>query len=124
MAACGNASCKGLAPEGSLYCGGSYCTLHARGKKTGPVGFVTDMERSAGGSGQISEVVVAARVEAVEACIETVESRIATAKACRYSEAYVAGMEDILIFHRATLERVKKGEGYHSTSELMVVKSQ
>lgn len=69
-----------------------------------------------------ADPIVAAKVEAVEACIETVESRIATAKACRYSEAYVAGMEDVLIFHRATLERVKKGEGYHSTSELMASK--
>lgn len=63
-----------------------------------------------------ADPIVAAKVEAVEACIETVESRIATAKACRYSEAYVAGMEDVLIFHRATLERVKRGEGYHPST--------
>jgi hypothetical protein len=67
----------------------------------------------------VGNLASACKVEAIEACIETVESRIATAKACRYDTRYIAGMEDILIFHRATLERVKRGEGYHSTSDLM-----
>jgi len=62
---------------------------------------------------------VAAKGEAVEHCIETVEARIKTAKACRYDASYIAGMEDILVFHKASLERVKRGEDFHSTSELM-----
>lgn len=51
-------------------------------------------------------------------CIETVEARIRTAKACSYSEPYIAGMEDILVFHRASLERVLRGDHFHPTSEL------
>jgi len=67
------------------------------------------------------EHAVAAKVEAIEACIETVEARIKTAKACRYDASYIAGMEDILVFHKASLERVRRGEDFHSTSELMAV---
>lgn len=63
--------------------------------------------------------VLMAKVQTIEKCIETVKARIATAKACGYNESYIAGMEDILVFHEASLERVRSGENFHPTSELM-----
>lgn len=57
-------------------------------------------------------------VKTVELCIETVEARIQTAKACSYSESYIAGMEDILVFHKASLERVLRGDHFHPSTPL------
>lgn len=121
MRPCGNRDCKGVAWEPGEYCQGDICYLkitRSPQEKCVSVGCKKPLghEDPCLDSGS---PVLAAKVEAVEACIEAVESRILTAKACRYSESYIAGMEDILIFHRATLERVKKGEGYHSTSQVM-----
>jgi hypothetical protein len=59
---------------------------------------------------------VAAKVEAIEACIRTVKAQIQTAKACRYNDSYMGALRDILVSHEASLERVKRGEGYHPST--------
>lgn len=71
----------------------------------------------------IPEGIVAARLEAIDACIAEAEARIATGKACQYHAAYMAGVDDLLVSLRAVRGRVARGEGYHSKSELMAAES-
>lgn len=118
MRPCGNRDCKGVAWEPGEYCQGDICYLkitRSPQEKCVSVGCKKPLghEDPCLDSGS---PVLAAKVEAVEACIRTVRAQIATARACHYNESYLGALRDILISHEATLERVKRGEGYHPST--------